>query len=66
MITDKIPCGFQTVEVRSIGYKFVWVRPYYHGSKYGGKPKQFKKLKRSVWNQMSKSKYFKEITNEIK
>lgn len=41
-LTDKIPDGFSVVEVRSIGYKHVWLRRNWTG-KYGGKPKQFKR-----------------------
>ena len=65
MITDKIPCGFTWIEVRSIGYKYVYVRPFYYGNKYGSKPKQFKKIKRSIWDQIASNSHFKEITNEV-
>ena len=65
MITDKIPCGFTTVEVRSIGYKHVWLREYRSG-KYGLKPKQFKKIDRQLWDSLAESKYFEEVTNEYK
>ena len=61
MITDKIPCGFQTVEVRSIGYKYVYVRPFYYGDTYGAKPKQFKKVARSIWDRISSNKHFQEV-----
>tara|TARA_R100001591_G_scaffold19860_1_gene27795 strand:- start:621 stop:902 length:282 start_codon:yes stop_codon:yes gene_type:complete len=65
MITDKIPCGFTWVEVRSIGYKYVYVRPFYHGNRYGAKPKQFKKIKRSIWDSIASNRHFKEITNRV-
>ena len=66
MITDKIPCGFTWIEVRSIGYKYVYVRPFYYGNKYGSKPKKFKKIKRSIWDRIASNSHFKEITNEVK
>tara|TARA_R100000426_G_scaffold85938_1_gene66486 strand:- start:1629 stop:1859 length:231 start_codon:yes stop_codon:yes gene_type:complete len=65
METDKIPCGFTTIEVRSIGHKYVWLRQYRSGA-YGLKPKQFKKIDRQLWNSLAESKYFKEVTDEYK
>ena len=64
-LTDKIPDGFSVVEVRSIGYKHVWLRRNWTG-KYGGKPKQFKKIDRQLWDRIAENKYFKEVTNKYK
>ena len=45
--------GMMTVEVRSIGHKWVW-------SKLPNR-KQFTKISRAEWDQLAQSKYFKEV-----
>jgi len=61
MLTDKIPCGFTTVEVRSIGYKYVWLRQYRTG-KYGLKPKRYRKIERDLWDKFTQNQYFEKLS----
>ena len=45
--------GMMTVEGRSIGHKWVWLKL--------PNRKQFTKISRTEWDQLARSKYFKEV-----
>ena len=50
----KWKAGRMILEVRSVGHKWVWVKPT-------GR-KQFSRITRAEWDQISSSKRFEEIT----